>query len=72
MEQNDKPSSKAAKKAGYWGCAPSLVLAISATSASVNYNLFATFLSLGFGIVGVFGLSNALVIAKNEKNGGIK
>lgn len=65
-----KRSSKTARTAGIFGCLPSLVLFASAfTPTNISWNLTASFLSLGFGIVGVIGLIGALSTSKKEQNG---
>lgn len=64
-----KPENKGAKVAGLGGCLPSLVLAVSATTSSINYNLAATFLSLGFGIFGVIGLISAYSKTRGGQQG---
>jgi hypothetical protein len=64
-----KRSSKIARNAGFGGCLPSLVFAVSATTASINYNLIATFISLAFGIFGVMGLISAASTAREERKG---
>ena len=61
--------TKAFRVAGLGGCLPSLVLAISATTSSINYNLAAAFLSLAFGIFGVIGLISAMAVSKAEQRG---
>ena len=62
--------NKGARTAGLVGCLPSLVLFASAfTPTNLSWNLTASFLSLGFGIVGVIGLIGAYSKPKDEQKG---